>query len=116
MRRAVQIITEIGETGKGEVAFRDVQLVDESGKRILSVDLENTGERWLQTNMWLELRDAQGRSSGRFLAPRARTFPGTSVRNRIDVSSAAPGKYQALLVADGGHNDLFGAQVELDIR
>ena len=116
VRYALQVITEIGETGKGEIAFRDARLTKEKGGRVFIVDIENTGERWLQTNVWLELRDGDGHPAGRFAGPRLRTFPGTSVRNRIDLSAASPGKYLALLVADGGHDDLFGAQIDLDLR
>lgn len=116
IRHAVQIITEIGETGRTEVAFRNARLSNEAGKRLLDVDLENTGDRWLRTDVWLELHDASGHALGRFAAPKRRIFPGTSVRNRIELTAAPPGKYLALLVADGGRNDLFGTQIELDLR
>jgi hypothetical protein len=116
IRHAVQVITEIGETGRSEVAFRNARLSTESGKRLLDVDLENTGERWLRADVWLELHDATGRTLGRFAAAKRRVFPGTSVRNRIELTAAPPGKYLALLVADGGRNDLFGTQIELDLR
>jgi hypothetical protein len=116
VRHAIQVITEIGETGRSEVAFRNARLTSEGGKRLLSVDLENTGERWLRTDVWLELHDAQGRNVGRFAGSKRRTLPGTSVRNRIELTAAPPGKYVALLVADGGRNDLFGTQIELDLR
>jgi len=77
---------------------------------------ENTGDRWLRTDVWLELHDATGRALGRFAAAKRRIFPGTSVRNRIELTAAPPGKYLALLVADGGRNDLFGTQIELDLH
>ena len=116
IRYAVQVITEIGETGRSEVAFRNAHLTGEGGQHEFSVDMENTGERWLQTQVWIELHDAAGHLAGKFGGQRLRTFPATSVRNRIDLSGVPPGKYLALLVADGGRNDLFGTQVELDIR
>ena len=83
---------------------------------MFDVDLTNTGERWLRTELWLELHDAQGRFLGRFTAPRRRTFPGTSVRSRFVLDAVPAGKYVGLLVADGGRNDFFGMQVELDLR
>jgi len=116
IRHAVQVITEIGETGRSEVAFRNARLTTEAGKRLLDVDLENIGDRWLRTDVWLELHDATGRALGRFAAAKRRIFPGTSVRNRIELTAAPPGKYLALLVADGGRNDLFGTQIELDLH
>ena len=116
LRHAIQIITEIGESGRGEVAFRNARLLGEGASREFGVDLENLGERWLRTEVWLELHDSQGRFAGRFAAPRRRTFPGTSVHNRISLASAPAGKYLGLLVADGGRNDLFGMQIELELR
>lgn len=115
IRHAIQVITEIGETGRGELSFGNARLLNEKGKRWFTVDMQNTGERWLRTNVWLELHDAQGRMAGKFSGRRLRTFPTTSVRNRIDLSTVAPGKYLALLVADAGRNDLFGTRIELDI-
>jgi hypothetical protein len=116
LRHAIQIVTEIGDSGRSDVAFRNARLLRDGVKRELDVDLANTGERWLRTDVWLELHDSRGRVVGRFAAPRRRTFPGTSVRNRIKLSSAPAGKYLGLLVADGGRNDLFGMQIELDLR
>ena len=116
LRHAIQIVTEMGDSGRSEVAFRNGRLVREGAKREFDIDLQNTGDRWLRTDVWLELHDSAGHIVGRFPAPRRRTFPGTSVRNRIELSAAPAGKYVGLLVADGGRNDLFGMQIELDLR
>ncbi len=116
VRYAIQVITEIGETGTSAIAFSNAHLSNADGKRELSVDVENTGERWLQAQVWLELHDADGHLAGKFAGQRLRTFPATSVRNRIDLTAVRPGKYLALLVADAGRNDLFGTQIELDVR
>jgi hypothetical protein len=116
LRHGIQIITEIGDTGRGELVFRNARLVGAGAQREFQVDLANIGERWLRADLWLELHDAQGKYVGRFPAPRRRTFPGTSVRNRIALAAAPAGRYLALLVADGGRDDLFGMQIELDLR
>jgi hypothetical protein len=116
LRHAIQIITEMGDTGRSEIAFRNARVVGEGAARVLDIDLANIGERWLRTDVWLELHDPAGHIVGRFAAPRRRSFPGTSVRNRFELSSAPAGKYLGLLVADGGRNDLFGMQIELDLR
>jgi len=116
MRHAIQIITEVGESGRSEIEFLNARVVGEGAQRAFDIDLVNTGERWLRTDIWLELHDSRGRVVGRFSAPRRRTFPGTSVHNRIEIGAAPAGKYLGLLVADGGRNDLFGMQIELDLR
>ena len=116
MRHAIQIVTEIGDSGRGDLVFRNARLLGAGASRDLDVDLENIGDRWLRTDIWLELHDARGHFVGRFHADRRRTFPGTSVRNRIELASAPAGRYVGLLVADGGRNDLFGMQIDLDLR
>jgi len=116
LRHAIQIITEVGDSGRSEIAFLNAHVVGEGAQREFNIDLANTGERWLRTDIWLELHDTRGHIVGRFTAPRRRTFPGTSVRNRIELGAAPAGKYLGLLVADGGRNDLFGMQIELDLR
>jgi hypothetical protein len=116
VRYAIQVITEIGETGTSAIAFSNAHLSNADGKRELSVDLENTGERWLQAQVWLELHDANGHLAGKYAGQRLRTFPATSVRNHIDLTAVPPGKYVALLIADAGRNDLFGTQLDLDVR
>lgn len=116
IRHAIQLVTEIGATGKGELAFDNARVTRERAKRWFDVDLQNTGERWLRTSVWVELHDEQGRLAGRFTGERHRTFPATSVRSRIDLSTLAPGRYVALLVADAGRNDLYGTQLDLDLR
>lgn len=113
VRHAVQIITEIGGSGSSQIAFSNASLLHSQGAQALCVDLENKGERWLQTDVWLELHDLEGRAIGKFSGRRMRTFPGTSVRNCIDLGVTKPGTYLALLVADGGRNDLFGTQFEI---
>lgn len=116
LRHAIQIVTEVGDAAHGEVVFRNARLQRDGFRRDFDVDLENIGERWLRTTVWLELHDSNGRFVGRFSAPRRRTFPGTSVRNHIELSGAPPGRYVGLLVADGGRNDMFGMQIDLDLR
>ena len=116
LRHAIQIITEVGDSGRSEIEFLNARVVGVGAQRAFDIDLVNKGERWLRTDIWLELHDARGHVVGRFSAPRRRTFPGTSVHNRIEIGAAPAGKYLGLLVADGGRNDLFGMQIELDLR
>lgn len=116
LRYALQVITEIGDSGRSEVAFHNARLVKNGTARFLDVDVENTGDRWLRTNAWIELHDLDGRMITRLPGNRGRTFPGSSIRGRFDLTPAPAGKYLALLVVDGGRNDLFGTQIELDLR
>jgi hypothetical protein len=116
MRYAVQMVTNIGDTGQCTLKFADKQLVAQEGKRLLQLDVENTGERWLTPAVWAEVHDAQGQSLGKFEARRIRIYPGCSARFAMDLSSLPAGQYNALVVADNGDEHVFGAQYKLDVK
>jgi len=114
IRYGIQMVTHIGDTGSRKLKFTGAKLLPkEGGGRILEIDLENTGERWLVPLLWVELYDEQGRYIGKFDSSKLRIYPGTSVRHRIDLSSLPGGKYKTLVVADNGDKYVFGAQYTL---
>jgi hypothetical protein len=114
IRYGIQIASHIRNTGKRLVAFNDPKLVvDEKGKRIFQVTIENTGELGFRPEVYLELFNERGISQGKFPGVRYRLYPGTSVRESIDVSSVPQGKYKALVVVDAGGDEILGAQYEL---
>jgi len=116
IRYAVQMITTVGDTGASQLRFPETRLLRENGRRILQVDIENTGRKWLRPFVWMELYDREGRFVGRFEGRRKRTFPGTSVREKIDLKGVPEGTYKALLVADGGGEAVFGVTHTLELK
>lgn len=115
LRYGVQMVTHIGGTGETAVAFTDQALFQtEDGTRTLLIDVENTGERSMRPNLWVELHDSSGRRRGRFESEKRRLYPGTSVRFAVDLTDAPGGSYQALVVVDNGDEHVFGAQYGLD--
>jgi len=116
IRYGIQIITHIEDTGSRELKFTGTKLLaKEDEGRIFQIDLENTGERWLVPFFWMELYDEQGYYIGKFEGTKMRIFPGTSIRQRIDLSSLPGGKYMALVVADNGDEYVFGAQYTMEL-
>ncbi len=115
LRFAVQIVTHIGNTGTRGLRFMKTALTKETGKILFQTDLENTGQFWLRPSVWIDIFDEQGKSIGRFKGGQCRTYPGTSVRVRIDLSSVPSGKYKAMIVADNGDQNIFGAQFTLTL-
>jgi hypothetical protein len=115
-RYGVQIITHIEDTGQRKLKFLDTRLLREDGSRVLEVDLENTGERWLRPALWTELYDTTGTFVGKFEAGTLRIFPGTSVRYKVDLSDVAKGDYKAVVIADCGADDVFGATYSLSVE
>jgi hypothetical protein len=116
VRYGIQIVTNIGESGAPRIKFLDKKLFTSAGRTVLQMDIENTGERWLSPTVWVELYDHQGMLAGRFQGDKKRIYPGCSVRHRVDLTGAAPGKYKALVVADNGDQYVFGARYDLGIQ
>ncbi len=114
IRYGIQIATSIAKTGTKKIQFVGHDVIKkEGGKRILQIDIENTGEIAMRPDVYVELFDEQGKSLGKYPGIKYRIYPGTSVRQSIDVSSVAPGTYKALIVVDAGGDDVFGAQYAL---
>lgn len=117
VRYGIQMVTDIGGTGSPKPYFLGTKLLaKEEGGRVLQVDLENRGDRWMKPLLWVELFDEEGRSIRKFKGGIKRIYPGTSVRYRIDLSEAPEGEYKALVVGDAGGDNVFGATYTLKLQ
>lgn len=115
-RYAIQMITNIGTSGKRAIKFSKKELLVQEQSRTYQVDIENTGERALSPTLWIELYDVAGISQGRIDGNRWRIYPGGSARFNIDLTKIPAGIYTGLLVADNGDEYIFGTQLKLDIK
>ncbi len=116
VRYGIQIATHVGASGSRRLRFSQFQLAAENGRRVLVVDLENSGERWLRPSVWVELYDAKGTYVGKFDGGAQRLYPGTSARFKSDLVGVQDAEYKALVVADCGGDDVFGANINLVLR
>lgn len=116
MRYGIQMITNIGETGSRQLQFLEPKLIREEGKRVLQIDVENIGERWLRPNVWVELYSTDGSSIGTFEGSTQRVYPGTSTRFKVNLDAVQEGTYKALVVADCDNEDIFGVNYTLNIE
>ena len=116
VRYGVQMVVNIGDSGKRDIKFLDKQLIAENGRVILRLDVANTGERGLRPTVWAELYNNNGVSAGRFGGQRLRIYPGCSARIDIDISPVPKGQYGALIVADNLDESVFGTQCKLRIQ
>ncbi len=115
LRYGVQIATHIAHTGTRSIRFIDTKLTaGPKGGRQLQVDLEDNGTLGFRPEVYVDVFDSKGTSMGRFPGSRSRMYPGTSVRQLIDLGKLAPGTYKALVVVDAGGDDVFGAQYTLE--
>ena len=116
IRYGIQIVTQVGQTGAGEVKFSELKLMSDKGTRTLVADVENTGDRWLKGAFALDLYDSKGAYMGKFEGERKRMYPQTSVRYSVDLVGVASGSYKALIVVDCGGDDVFGVNVNLVLK
>ena len=115
IRVGVQIVTEIGRNGKGELQILQKALKKSSEGQQLELDFSNVGERMLTPNVSLELFDTKGASVGKFEGGRSRIFPTCSLRSKINLTNVPAGKYSALVLLDAGGDQVMGAQYDLEI-
>jgi hypothetical protein len=115
IRYAIQIVTNVGDSARVELKFSNTKLLAKDGVRTLQVDVENTGGLWTRPAFSVRLFDMGGKLVGELPQPARRIYPGTSVRPVFELPRLEPGTYKALVVADGGNDDLFGANYTLKI-
>ena len=113
IRYGIQIASTIANTGTKKIEFLGVTIDTTGGKRALRIDIKNTGEIGMRPDVTLQLFDVQGAPLGKFPGVKYRIYPGTSVRQLIDVSSVPKGTYKALVVVDAGGDDVYGGQYTL---
>jgi hypothetical protein len=114
-RYGIQMVTHIGNSGICKLKFLKTELLKESGKIILQMDIENAGERWLRPSLYAELYNEKGKYVGRFKSGQFRVYPATSVRMKIDLSGLPKGIYKTMIIADNGDENVFAAQYVLTL-
>ena len=115
-RYAIQIVTNIGNTGIGELLFMQPTLTVEGNKLFLDVIMENIGERLISPEVSAEFFDETGKSVKVFEAPINGMYPTTSALFRFKIEGIEPDKtYQVLIIADGGNDDVFGLETTLNL-
>ena len=116
-RHAIQIVAQMGNTGKVNIQFKHPVLKKQSRKRTFSLDAYNFGTRWIKPDVWLDVYNQQGTFVGKFQGDGSRIYPRTSVTLPVDISRLRSGKYKGLFVVDGGSSsDILATDVNLTIR
>jgi hypothetical protein len=115
IRYAVQIVTNIGNSGISDLKFGGLELLKQNNNNVLDVVIENTGERVLKPEVSIELFDEAGNSAGVIKEGQRKTFPGTSIKVSLVLEGIKPGNYTAILVADCDEDHIFGTNLSLEI-
>lgn len=115
VRYGIQMVTHIADTGIRKIKILQKKLLVDGSKKTYQIDIENTGERWQRPQVWVELFNEKAVSVGRFEGVKMRIFPGTSIRQSIDLSGVPPGQYEVLIVIDNGDENVFGSRTKLKL-
>jgi hypothetical protein len=116
IRYGIQIATHIAGTGVRTIEFKNPKVVSKgSDGKVFQIDVVNTGDLGMRPEVYVELFNGAGISQGKFPGVRYRLYPGTSVRQTIDLTGVPRGEYKALVVVDAGGDDVFGAQYTLQL-
>jgi hypothetical protein len=115
IRYGVQVATTIAGTGTRKAEFAGTRAEGSAAGKALEFDVLNSGDLAFRPALRLELFDEQGAPAGKFEAKRGLVYPGTSVRQRFELGALPAGTYQALVVADTGGDEVFGARYRLKL-
>lgn len=113
-RFGVQIATHLGQ-GTPSIEFTNGGLEATDDGPVLRIDVINTGDVFLRPGVTLRIVDDTGREIGSYSSDPKRLYPGTSVRHVVRLRGAAPGSYSAILIADAGDENVFGASLNLTL-
>ncbi len=115
-RYGVQIATHVRRTETVSIEIESVEIKkDAQGRSVLHLSFENTGNILIVPETWIELYEGDGAFAGRIGGSQSRVYPGTSVAHLFDLSGTPAGSYDALIVVDGGNDNIFGAQYTVNL-
>jgi hypothetical protein len=114
IRYGVQIATTVGGPAP-KVSFSGARAYAGSHGRVLELDLANAGDVAYRPEIRVDLFDEAGGKVGSFTSRRGLLYPGTSLRQSFELGAVPAGTYQALVVADAGGDQVFGAQYRLKL-
>ena len=115
VRHAVQLAARIEGTGTPAVSFAATRAFGTAEGKVLELDLANAGDVAYRPEIRVELFHEDGRPAGTFTSKRGLLYPGASLRQRFYLGRLPAGTYQALVVADAGGDEVFGAQYRLKL-
>ncbi len=115
MRYAIQLATNIGETGTNNLEFIEAKLDKIDGNTVGSIAVVNSGERLLTPEVSIELFNEVGESISIVKATKKKIYPGTSTRFYLELADLPKGKYEAVILADCSEEDVFGLNLSLSL-
>lgn len=112
VRYAYHLVTNVGKsTPSLKIIKKGIEEMD--GKKFFVVDVENTGNMFLNPKMTIKFLNKQGKLEKTLETQTERLYPGSSSRYLADGNNIAAGTYTTFLLLDNGDGRLFGDSFEL---
>ncbi len=111
-RIAVQVITQIEDSGEIKVVFPKIEL--NKTKDEINIQIKNTGTCWIKGTLQIDLFNDGGEKCGRYSSEQIKLYPQSSQTLDLPTHNLKKGKYIAVCVVDCGENKIFGSQFTLE--
>jgi hypothetical protein len=112
IRYAFHIVTDVGTSKPAlKVVKKEIEQLD--GKNYFAVDVENTGNLFLNPKLTIKLFTKQGKLEKTMETQTERLYPGSSARFFADSQGVSAGKYTAFLLLDNADGKIFGDSFEI---
>jgi len=116
IRYSIQIITTNDQPAEALLNFDSMNLNKTDGKRVLEIDISNNGQLYHTVEVSIQIFDNKsGANKGVYKSNLLSLLPNNSKRFSIDLSTVAPGKYNAAIFSTSDEDHIFGINTELDI-
>jgi hypothetical protein len=116
VRYAIQLIAELGSYESPKLQFENVEYKKGvNASNYIQVKLKNIGNYSTQTQVMLEVYDAQGNKLKVFQGTLRRIYPNLCNVFELEINGLPKGAYDGVIIADNG-KDLFGSNVSIKIE
>lgn len=116
VRYAIQIIGNYEKEAIKQLDILDVSLDTSKGYNQVKVSIQNPGNILMKPIMILEIYDTDGSQIARKEIPYQKIYPGFCKLFEIPITDVPSGKYEAILVADCGDENIYGLKLELEVN
>jgi hypothetical protein len=115
IRYGVQIVMQLPGGGLPSLEFQNPTMIPGVSGKELHVDFANSGATAYRPDIRLELYDEAGVLRLSTHSQRGLLYPGCSARQVFKLGDLPAGDYRAVVIADTGGDEVFGAQYRLKL-
>ncbi len=112
VRYAYHVVTNIGQpTPSLKIVKKNLEEIE--GKKYFAIDVENSGNLFLNPKMSIKLFNKQGKLVKTLETANERLYPGSSSRYTAEAQDLPADKYNVFLLLDNGDGKIFGDSFEI---